>query len=227
MVNAVVAPALAMPFSKVRIIVPAVGGGFGQKGTWTIEPNVAVLALKVKRPVRWAMTMHDNLLYGSTKAGHYMTFKLGVKKNGLVTAIHRKHIVNAGAYGSVTCLTAGKSTMVGSGAYRIPNQFAEVWVVYTNKAQAAPFRGFGMSQPTVAIETMMDIAAERIGMDPMEFRLCNVLQDGDRCATGQVVHSVGATACLNKIREMTGWYQAESGIAPTAEEIGLERVTMR
>ena len=205
MVNAIVAPALALPFSKVRIIVPAVGGGFGQKGTWTIEPNVAVLALKTGRPVRWAMTMYENLLYGSTKAPHYMTFKLGVKRDGAITAIHRKQIANAGAYGSITCLTSGKATMVGSGAYRIPNQLAEVWSVYTNKAQGAPFRGFGMSQPTFAIETMIDIAAERIGMDPLEFRLCNVLRDGDRCGTGQTMHSVGITACLDKIRQMSGW----------------------
>ncbi|NVO15267.1 MAG: xanthine dehydrogenase family protein molybdopterin-binding subunit [Rhodoplanes sp.] len=205
MVSGTLAQALGLPLNKVRVIVPAVGGGFGQKGQMTIEPNVAALALKVRRPVRWAMSMHDNMVYGSTKAPHYMTFKLGLKRDGTLTAIHRTHISNAGAYGSTACISSGKAAMIGSGTYRIPNQSAEVWTVYTNTSQSAPFRGFGMSQPSVAIETMMDIAARRVGMDPLEFRLRNALVDGDRCGTGQVMHSVGITACLEKVKMMARW----------------------
>lgn len=205
MVSGILAPALGLPLNKVRVIATAIGGGFGQKGQMTIEPNVAALALKIGRPVRWAMSMHDNMLYGSTKAPHYMTFKLGLKRDGTFTAIHRKHISNAGAYGSTACLTSGKAAMIGSGTYRIPNQYAEVWTVYTNTSQSAAFRGFGMSQPSVAIESMLDIAAKRIGMDPLELRLRNVLVDGDQCGTGQVMHSVGITACLDKVKTMSRW----------------------
>jgi len=205
MVSGILAPVLALPLNKVRVISPAVGGGFGQKGMMMLEPNVAVLALKAGKPVRWALTMEEHFLVGSTKAPHYATYKLGVKNDGSLTAIHRTHIANAGAYASVTVLTSGKCTMLGSGPYRIPNQLAEAWTVYTNKPQSGPFRGFGMSQPAVAFETLMDMAAERLGMDPMDFRLKNVLVDGDRSGTGQTMHSVGMKACLEKIRELSGW----------------------
>lgn len=205
MVSGLLAPILGMPLNQVRVVSAAVGGGFGQKGMMMLEPNVAVLALKAGRPVRWALTMAEHFEVGSTKAPHYMTFKLGVKKDGTLTAIHRRHIANTGAYASVTVLTSGKCTMLGSGPYRIPHQLAETRTVYTNKPQGGPFRGFGMSQPAVAFEAMMDIAAERLGMDPMDFRLKNVLKDGDLIATGQTMHSAGMQACLEKIRELSGW----------------------
>lgn len=205
MVSNLLGPILGMSLNQVRVVSPAVGGGFGQKGMMMMEPNVAVLALKAGRPVRWALTMAEHFEVGSTKAPHFMTFKLGVKKDGSLTAIHRRHIANAGAYASVTVLTSGKCTMLGSGPYHIPNQLAETRTVYTNKPQGGPFRGFGMSQPAIAFEAMMDIAAERLGMDPMDFRLKNVLKDGHLLATGQLMHSAGMGACLEKIRELSGW----------------------
>jgi CO/xanthine dehydrogenase Mo-binding subunit len=94
---------------------------------------------------------------------------------------------------------------VGSGPYRIPHQLAETWIVYTNKCQSAAFRGFGVSQPTFAMEIMMDIVAERLRMDPLELRLKNILHDGDRAGTGQVMRAVGIEACLRKVTELIGW----------------------
>jgi len=200
---------LRLPLNKIRVISPAVGGGFGQKGGASYEANVAALALKIGRPVRWALTMHEHFEVGSTKAPHNMMFKLGVKNDGRLTAIHRTHIANAGAYASVTVRSCQKCTMLGSGPYRIPHQLAETWVVYTNKVASGPFRGYGMSQPAIAFETMMDIAAERLRMDPMEFRLRNSLRDDDICATGQVMHSVGMQACLTKVRDLSQWHWPE------------------
>jgi CO/xanthine dehydrogenase Mo-binding subunit len=102
-------------------------------------------------------------------------------------------------------ITMGKCTMIGSGPYKIPHQKGETIVAYTNKCQSAAFRGFGMSQPTFAIEQMMDIIAEKLGMDPLELRLKNVLKDGDRAGTGQAMRSVGIGACLEKVANMSGW----------------------
>ncbi len=200
-----IAKVLGLPLNRVRLIVPPMGGGFGQKNSLTIEPNVAVLAMKAGRPVRWALTTSEDFRYSSSKIPVYSTFKLGLSSDGTLEAIHRKHIGNAGAYGSSSTLMMGKCTMVGSGPYRIPNQLAETWVVYTNKCQSAAFRGFGMSQPTFAMEIMMDIAAERLGMDPMELRMKNIVHDGDSAGTGQELRSVGIEACLQKVGEMIGW----------------------
>ena len=200
-----IAKALKLPLNRVRVISAPIGGGFGQKNNITIEPNVAVLAMKIGRPVRWTLTTTEDFLYTSTKIPIYSTFKMGVRSDGTLLAVHRKHVANAGAYASTAILTTGKCTMVGSGPYRIPNQLAETWIVYTNKAQSGAFRGFGMSQPTFAVEIMMDIIAEKLSMDPLQLRMKNILRDGDRAGTGQMMRSVGIRACLEKVRDMSGW----------------------
>ncbi|MFH0915132.1 MAG: xanthine dehydrogenase family protein molybdopterin-binding subunit [bacterium] len=200
-----IAKALKLPFNRVRVSVPPMGGGFGQKNNITIEPNVAILAMKAGRPVRWALTTYEDFRYSSTKIPVYHTYKMGLKSDGTLLAVHRKHIGNTGAYASTAMITMGKCTMIGSGPYRIPNQLAETWVVYTNKCQSAAFRGFGMSQPTFAVELMMDIIAEKLGMDPLELRMKNIMKDGDRAGTGQAMRSVGIKACLDKVAELSGW----------------------
>ncbi len=81
-------------------------------------------------------------------------------------AVDRKGISNTGAYASTTMITMNKCTLIGAGPYRVPNHRAETLVVYTNKCRSAAFRGFGMSQPTFAMEVMMDIVAEKVGMEP-------------------------------------------------------------
>ena len=161
--------------------------------------------MKAGRPVSWALTTHEDFCYTSTKIPVYHTYKMGLKSDGTLVAIDRKHLANTGAYASTTMITMGKCTMIGSGPYRIPNHRAETWVVYTNKCQSAAFRGFGMSQPTFAVELMMDIIAEKLGMDPLELRLKNVMKDGDRAGTGQAMRSVGIKACLEKVAELSGW----------------------
>lgn len=200
-----IAKALKLPLNRVRVVTPPMGGGFGQKNNLTIEPNVAVLAMKAGRPVRWALTTTEDFMYTSTKIPIYSTYKIGVRSDGTLVSLYRKHLANAGAYASTAILTTGKTTMVGSGPYRIPNHLAETIVVYTNKCQSAAFRGFGMSQPSFAVELMMDIIAEKLDMDPIQFRMKNILRDGDRAGTGQRVRAVGIGACLEKVRELANW----------------------
>lgn len=200
-----IAKALRLPLNRVRVCSTPIGGAFGQKNDITIEPNVAILAMKVGRPVKWALTTHEDFCYTSTKIPVYHTLKVGLKSDGTLTAIDRRHVANTGAYASTTMITMGKCTLIGSGPYRIPNHRAETWVAYTNKCRSAAFRGFGMSQPTFAIEVMMDILAQKLGMDPLEFRMKNIMKDGDRAGTGQAMRAVGMGACLTKVAEMSGW----------------------
>jgi CO/xanthine dehydrogenase Mo-binding subunit len=124
-------------------------------------------------------------------------------------AVDRKGISNTGAFASTTMITMNKCTLIGAGPYRVPNHRAETFVVYTNKCRSAAFRGFGMSQPTFAIEVMMDAVAEKLGMDRLEFRMKNLMKDGDRAATGQAMRAVGIQACLEKVAEMSGWNTSE------------------
>jgi CO/xanthine dehydrogenase Mo-binding subunit len=199
------AKALQMPLSKVRMISPAVGGGFGGKNDLTVEPMVALLALKTMRPVRWALTAEEDFLYATTKHAMYLTYKVGVKKDGTLVAMKRETITDAGAYRTYGLNKTKKSTYIGSGPYRIPNHWVDASVVYTNKQPSGSFRGFGMSQPTFAHEVMMDIVAEKIGMDPLLLRLKNCLVDGDRLPTGQAVRGVGVKDILEKLAEISKW----------------------
>jgi CO/xanthine dehydrogenase Mo-binding subunit len=203
-----VAKALRLPLNRVRMVSTPIGGAFGQKNDISIEPNLAVLAMKTGRPVKWALTTQEDFQFTSTKIPVYLTYKVGVKSDGTLMAVSRDGISNTGAYASTTMITMSKCTLIGAGAYNVPNHRANTLVVYTNKCRSAAFRGFGMSQPTFAIEVMMDIIAERLGMDPLALRMKNLLKDGDRAATGQAMRSVGIKACLDKVAEMSGWNAA-------------------
>ena len=203
-----VAKALHLPLNRVRMVSTPIGGAFGQKNDITIEPNLAVLAMKVGRPVKWAMTTEEDFLFTSTKIPVYLTYKVGVKSDGTLVAVDRRGISNTGAYASTTMITMNKCTLIGAGPYKVPNHRAETLVVYTNKCRSAAFRGFGMSQPTFAIEVMMDIVAEKLGVEPLALRMKNLMKDGDRAATGQAMRAMGIQACLEKVAEMSGWNTA-------------------
>ena len=203
-----IAKALRLPLNRVRVCSTPIGGAFGQKNDITIEPNLAVIAMKAGRPVKWALTTHEDFLFTSTKIPVYFNYKVGVKSDGTLMAVNREGISNTGAYASTTMITMSKCTLIGAGPYYVPNHRAETWVVYTNKCRSAAFRGFGMSQPTFAMELMMDIIAEKLGMDPLELRMQNLMKDGDRAATGQAMRAVGMKACLEKVAELSRWHAA-------------------
>lgn len=196
---------LQMPLSKVRMVAQAVGGGFGGKNDLTVEPMAALLALKTMRPVRLALNAAEDFLYATTKHPIYLTYKVGVKSDGTILAMKRKMITDAGAYRTYGISITKKATYIGAGPYRIPNQWSDAYVVYTNKQPGGSFRGFGMSQPTFASEVMMDIIAEKLNMDPLAFRLKNCLVDGDRLGTGQAVRGVGIKEVLEKLAAASGW----------------------
>jgi CO/xanthine dehydrogenase Mo-binding subunit len=201
-----IAKALRLPLNRVRVCSTPIGGAFGQKNDISIEPNLAVIAMKAGRPVKWALTTHEDFLFTSTKIPVYFNYKVGVKSDGTLMAVNREGISNTGAYASTTMITMSKCTLIGAGPYNVPNHRAETWVVYTNKCRSAAFRGFGMSQPTFAMELMMDIIAEKLGMDPLELRMQNLMKDGDRAATGQAMRAVGMKACLEKVAELSQWH---------------------
>ena len=138
-----VAKALRLPLNRVRMVSTPIGGAFGQKNDITIEPNLAVLAMKLGRPVKWAMTTEEDFCFTSTKIPVYLTFKVGVKSDGTLVAVDRKGISNTGAYASTTMITMNKCTLIGAGPYLVPNHRAETLVVYTNKCRSAAFRAGG------------------------------------------------------------------------------------
>lgn len=202
-----VARFLNLPINRVRVIVTSVGGGFGGKVLVKVEPLCLVLAMKVKnsRPVKITLTREEEFFACSVRHATISTIQAGVRKDGSLTALKTRMVFDTGAYADAGPVVARSSGMAITGPYKIPNVWGDSICVYTNKAVAGAFRGFGVPQLSWALDSTMDILAEGIGMDPVEFRLKNALQEGDVSVTGQVLHSVGIKECIQKAAKEIEW----------------------
>ena len=199
---------LGIPMNQVRVIVTYVGGGFGGKVYLKVEPLCVVLAMKVKnnRPVKIVLTREEEF-YATSIVRHpsVIQIKTGVKKDGTLMARQVKLVMDTGAYADAGPPITRNAGFSCNGPYKIPNIWVDSYCIYTNKTIAGAFRGFGIPQIMWAIDSQMDILAEGIGMDPVEFRLKNALEEGSISATGQVLHSVGIKECIQKAAEAIEW----------------------
>jgi len=200
-----ISESLKIPMSKIRIIAPRVGGGFGGKIEAHVQPICVALAQRTDKPVKIILTREEE--FSATRPRHpaVMTCKLGVKKDGTIVAKEMINIFDSGGYSCDGPGVTGFGSLMARGPYRIPNLKIEGHCVYTNKVKTGAFRGFGNPQTGFASESMMDIAARAIGMDPLDFRLKNALDPGDRSLGGQVLKSVGIKECLTKAADAVDW----------------------
>ncbi len=204
--------ALKMPRTKIRVIVPYVGGGFGVKSTPKEEAICALLAQKTKRPVILEYTREESISAVGGRVPFVVYLKDGVNKNGKLLARQVKTIINLGAYADNGYLIVRNTAFGASGQYKIPNFKLDSYGVYTNIVPATAYRGFGSPEVLWAIESQMDMIAEKLRIDPVELRMMNLLEEGDVNVMGQRMHSVGAKECLSKAAEAIEWEkQAEIG----------------
>ncbi len=216
-VVAIVAMALQLPMSKIRISVPMVGGSFGSKNAMEIEAVCAALALKTSKPVKLSLTRKEEF---ATVAKHHYTIyiKDGVKRDGTIIARKMKSVLNGGAYASGNGYAVTRLTALGAiDAYRVPNVEIEAYRVYTNLPPAGPFRGFG-TEVVWAIEQNTDVIARKLGMDPLEVRRKNLLRENDINAVGERVHELPLQECLASVAKEIGWD------GPTARSVGDWRI---
>lgn len=194
--------ALKVPETKIRVIaLRHVGGGFGNKGAGHIEPIVASLAQKTRRPVKIALTREEVFSTTSVRHPSVTYIKDGVKKDGTITAREIKLIYNGGAYSLAGNVAVGNSIHGMTSVYRLLNLKADIYRVYTNEVQGGAFRGFGAPQIYFAIESQMDIIAEKLGIDPVEFRMKNLLRSGEKTAIGHKLSSDTIEQCIGKVVE--------------------------
>ncbi len=172
----VVAAALEEPPDRVRVIAPAVGGGFGAKGSAYPEFVVAAwLARRLGRPVRWVETRTENLTNMTQGRDHVHDLELGLTRDGRFCWLRMRVTADAGAYPGIGALLPFFTMTMASGPYRIPAVDFEAVSVITNKAPIFPFRGAGRPEATVSLERIVDLAAAELGMDPAELRRRNLL----------------------------------------------------
>lgn len=206
-VRRVVGQALGMPWGRIRVIKPYIGGGFGNKQDVVIEPLTAAMTLAVNgRPVRYALTREECFI--DTRVRHAMrfTFKTGVTKDGQLLAIDIKNLVNNGAYAS-----HGHSVTMSCGSkfrplYNFNAIKYEPKTVYTNMPVAGAMRGYGVPQISFALESHLDDIARELNIDPVEFRLKNLVkQNHVDPSSKNVVRSMGLSQCLEKGMELINW----------------------
>ena len=201
-----IAHALGLPEDHIRVIYPAIGGAFGGREDMSVQIVLALAAWKLRKPVRIIWSRQDSMIGHGKRHQVILRAKWGATKDGKLVAIENEIIGDAGAYMYTTNKVLGNSTITSTGPYFIPNVKTDVYGVYTNNVPGAAFRGFGAPQALYMAELQMDKLAEKLGMDPVEFRLKNALKDGDTLGVGTPAPGpVSIIECIEAAREKFGW----------------------
>ena len=197
---------LEVPYDRIRVIQPPVGGAFGGKSEpFDLEFCVAKLAMKTGRPVKLLYTREE--LFYSHRGRHpmKMRYRLGAHADGSLTACDAKTLIDGGAYASFGLVTTYYSGQLVPAPLHLTGYRFNSTRVYTNKPACGPKRGHGSVQPRFAFESTLDRLAEAIEMDPIEMRRRNLVKAGERTINEQLVRSTGFAECLDRVEEASGW----------------------
>jgi aldehyde oxidoreductase len=196
-----IAKILGIAPEKVRIIPTAVGGGFGSKLDLSVQPFVALAAWKLDKPVRMVYSRTESIVSTTKRHPARMRLRAGASLDGKLIALDFAADFNTGAYSSWGPTVAGRVPVHASGPYSVPNYRAVTRAVHTNIVPAGAFRGFGVPQAAIAQEQLYDDLADKIGMDRLELRILNALDNNSPTVTGQVLgEGVGIRACFEALR---------------------------
>lgn len=197
--------ALRIEPSRIRVICPDVGGGFGGKVHIRLEAYAALLSRAAGRPVRMIHSRYEDFIGATTRHPAQIRITTGARADGTLVAARVEAHFDTGAYSDAGEVVSWQTALGAAGPYNIPNVAVDTYAVYTNRVPAGAFRGMGWPQITWAFESQMDLLARKLGIDPLEIRLKNVYREGDVSATGEVLHSVGLVECLQRAAEEIGW----------------------
>jgi CO/xanthine dehydrogenase Mo-binding subunit len=196
---------LDLPINKVRMIMSPVGGGFGGKEDMIYQGMLALLAIKSGRPVRLIFTREESIATTAKRHPSRTTYRMGLTRDGRIMASDIRIIYDGGAYGLSTEGVIRKGAILGPGPYDVQNLRIDTYGVYTNNTPSGAFRSFGSLQSQFATESMLDMAAEKLGLDPFEIRIRNAMQVGGTTHTKQKLNSVSLLQVLAAAREASGW----------------------
>jgi CO/xanthine dehydrogenase Mo-binding subunit len=194
----------------VRVVCPPMGGSFGAKTFLRTEAIAAALARKAGRPVKLVLR-RDEEWQTLNRHPAVVTVKIGASADGTFVAKQVTCYADTGAYADCGPGVVQKMGFAAPGPYRIPNVSVDACCVYTNTPPNGAFRGYGQMQCAWASERAMDLLAERLGLDPLELRLRNLLRDGDRYCTGETMHDVHFAECLEAAAEAIRWREGRAG----------------
>jgi CO/xanthine dehydrogenase Mo-binding subunit len=197
-----------LPLNRVRVVVPYVGGAYGGKGGIKTEALAAALSHIARRPVKLALTA-DETFVTVCQPGAKLTIKTGLTKDGTFIARQCRVYLNGGAYATSGPSVAEKAGYRAHGPYRIPHVLTDSYHVYTNTVPSGAYRGFGATQVVFAYESHLDTIARRLGVDPLELRIKNILDKGDEFAQGDTRLDSDLKASLREAAELIEWWKRE------------------
>jgi CO/xanthine dehydrogenase Mo-binding subunit len=183
---------LGIPMSKIRVIAPGAGGGFGGKmETYSAHIAAALAMYSGTKPVRFALDLDEEFIGGDPRHPVELTLKTGVKKDGTLVARQALLLVDNGAYGGQGPGLVPYASIYSRGPYSFKHARADGLLVYTNKTYGGAFRGYGCPQAIWAGESQIDKISDSLGIDPVELRLKNAVHTGDCMITGQPIKTCG------------------------------------
>ena len=213
-----VAETLGLPLNRIRVIVPHLGGGFGAKCEVGFEPHVAALARAAGRPVKVVFSRRDEFVLPDHRRERMIVeLETGVRRDGTIVARRGHLIIDNGAYSMDEPYLGQMAGMFAVGPYRVPNVDVSVDVVYTNTQPSGSVRAPTGPTTCWAVEQHHDVVAERLGLDPVEFRRRNLVHEGDTGPTGQIFERIGAIETLENAAAAIGWGKH----LPDGEAIGI------
>ncbi len=212
-----IAHSLNLPLEKIRVIYPAIGGAFGGREDMSIQIVLALAAWRldqrgIKRPVKIIWSREESMIGHHKRHPYLIKTKWGATKGGRVTAAEVELVTDGGAYIYTSTKVMGNATLMCTGAYDIPNVKVDSYAVYTNNLPNGAFRGFGGPQGTFAAESQMNKLADKLGMDPVELRMKNLLKDGSILSVGSPLPvGVSLDKVVEKCATTAGWEKSSTG----------------
>ena len=216
-----VAMTLQIPVGNVRVIKPYVGGGFGPKCEATpLEMSCGLLSKITGQPVKMTYSREQVFLHSRARHQFYAEMSLGVMKDGTMVALRNKAVLDGGAYTSFGIATVYYSGSLLGGPYKLKSMKYDGYRAYTNKPACGAQRGHGGVAHRACFEQLIDITAEKLGIDPIDMRLKNIMVTGDMTVNELDMSSLGMKECIEAIRAGSGWNN-KKGKLPKGKGIGM------
>ncbi|MFJ4691359.1 xanthine dehydrogenase family protein molybdopterin-binding subunit [Streptomyces sp. NPDC088766] len=198
-----IAPVLGLPEDKVRMTLAGVGGAFGGREDLSMQIHACLLALRTGRPVKIVYNRFESFFGHVHRHPARLHYEHGATRDGRLTHVKCRIVLDGGAYASASPAVVGNAASLGIGPYVVDDVDVEAVALYTNNPPCGAMRGFGAVQACFAYEAQMDKVAKELGLDPVEFRQLNAMEQGAIMPTGQIVDSPAPVAeLLRRVKAM-------------------------
>ncbi len=212
-----IAHALGLPLEQIRVIYPAIGGAFGGREDMSVQIVLALAAWRlqqkgINRPVKIIWSREELIIGHHKRHPYHIRSRWGATREGKLMAAEVTLVADGGAYMYTSTKVLGNATLMCTGPYLIPNVKVDAYAVYTNNIPNGAFRGFGGPQAAFSAESQMNKLAEKLGLDPVEIRMRNLLGEGDLLSVGTPLpKGVSISQVVEKCALAAGWQKGEQG----------------